>query len=866
MAELVVSQVVLQISNLLLEKVFGMLDIHRELTEIKEHLLDLSYTVVSSSKQQHDAAAKAWLHEIRDVANDLSDLLGILPENYRFSLSPKKVIARLKLRKELKNVLKKLKFLKNKWNRQLNVSDNNLPLSITEGSLKKQRSMTGASIDGTIVGLEEDKLTIVSLLCQPVKHREAISIVGMGGVGKTTLALEVYNDIEIQKLFPTRAWVTVSAFPSITDILRQIKTQVSSQPSDRNIQSESQEDLVGEVKRLLSEQGRYLIVMDDVWSTELWDEMQTAIPDVQDGSRVIFTTRSQAVAKHANPTTYHLMGALNEENSLKLLFRIAHPDQAIEEVPEELREIGKKLAGTCQGVPLTLVLVASFLKYKEYSPSAWDEVFEALQRDDYDYGPKILVSLNLSYNYLPSEWKPCFVYIGIFPFGYHISVRRLIRLWRAERLIQQELDKSMEETAYMILEQLIQRCFVEVVDYRYNGTVKSIKIHDLLRDFCIYKARDALFFSVLPLCEDNSLISLSFNECHFPAENIDDRECIGPSSENSKNKKFHSFLGFNSSLKFDISLHSNYFHPKLLRVIDIEGISKIYELPKEITSMSSLRYLRWIVATNGIIYFPSSIKKMFNLETLDIHPQVTGPDKDMDGIGVLKNLHTLKRIIAGKWIMRDLANLTNLSKLRIHDLTADSMEVLVNLLKKLRLLVSLTLQSSEKIPTKVLTVFKDGHPLHVLKLLGELTEKQLPDSKEFPAHLDKLVLLGSMLENDPMESLGKVQSLKLIKFGRDAYKGRKMTCSSDGFPNLQHLIFEELKNFEEWEVKDGGIPKLTHLSIYYCMHSERIVKGLESRTKMVINIIPTAAYRRIKEDEEEPSAGISSSSYPSLSN
>ncbi|KAF3437607.1 hypothetical protein FNV43_RR20363 [Rhamnella rubrinervis] len=350
-----------------------------------------------------------------------------------------------------------------------------------------------------VVGLEKDATTLINQLTnQSNLQRDVLSIHGMGGLGKTTLARKIYNNSTIKNHFDCSGWSSVSQEFQIKRLLLELlksfkqKTEETSKKTAEDLKDELREQLKGK---------RYLIVLDDIWSTQVWEEVSVAFPDESNGSRILITTRVRDVAWHASPTPAHEQRFLDENESWQLLQKKAFRGGEWRGLPN-LEEPGRKLAKSCGGLPLSIVLLGGILASKEKSHRVWSRVLGNVN----SYLAEGVSILKQSYNKLPRELKPCFLYIGMYPEDSEIVVKNLIELWIAEGFIQSARNTSIYDVAEEYLEKLIDRSMIQVAAKGLNGGVKTCRIHDLLRDLCISESRRDKFFDTYSI--DNNV---SFN-------------------------------------------------------------------------------------------------------------------------------------------------------------------------------------------------------------------------------------------------------------------------------------------------------------------------------------------------------------------
>ncbi|XP_047968826.1 putative late blight resistance protein homolog R1A-10 isoform X2 [Salvia hispanica] len=346
-----------------------------------------------------------------------------------------------------------------------------------------------------VVGLHEDLLEIKSRLCGESPNLQVITIVGMGGIGKTTLAKCAYDDPLTVQQFDIRAWVTVSQdynaeviFSSLLASMEEFNTESSEQSSES-------------VFKILKGR-RYLIVMDDIWTTEVWDDVRCILPDDGNGSRVMLTTRETGVAAYADHLSpFHKMRLMDDDQSWNLLRQMVFAHQ---DCPPELENIGKEVARCCKGLPLTIVVVAGILSTMDSNLASWRKIAQDV--NSVTVGGQCEKVLSLSYTHLPHYLRSCFLYMGGFPEDYEVPVSKLIRLWVAEGFLRRPKgSKTLEEEAGDCLEDLVKRNLVLVTKRKFDGRIKRCSLHDLMRDLCIRKA-----------CEEKFLVNFS----RWKAQNV----------------------------------------------------------------------------------------------------------------------------------------------------------------------------------------------------------------------------------------------------------------------------------------------------------------------------------------------------------
>ncbi|KAH0746972.1 hypothetical protein KY285_008629 [Solanum tuberosum] len=434
------------------------------------------------------------------------------------------------------------------------------------------------------------------------KNLAVVPIVGMGGLGKTTLAKAVYNDERVQKHFGLKAWFCVSeaydAFRITKGLLQEIgSTDLKVDDNLNQLQVKLKEKLNGK---------RFLVVLDDVWNDNYpeWDELRNLFLQGDIGSNIIVTTRKESVALMMGSGAIY-MGILSSEDSWALFKRHSLENRDPEEHPE-FEEVGKQIADKCKGLPLALKALAGILRRK----SEVDEWRDILRSEIWELSicsNDILAALMLSYNDLPAHLKQCFAYCAIYPKDYQFCKDQVIHLWIANGLVQQFHSGNQ----YFL--ELRSRSLFEMVSESSERDVEKFLMHDLVNDLAQIASSN--------LCirlEDNEG-SHMLEQCRHMSYSIGGDCDFEKLKSLFKSEQLRTLLPINFQLHYQIKLSKRVLHNILPRLTSLRALSlscyEIVELPNEL--FIKLKLLRFLdISRTRIKRLPDSICVLYNLETL----------------------------------------------------------------------------------------------------------------------------------------------------------------------------------------------------------------------------------------------------------
>uniref|UniRef100_A0A0D9XTY2 AAA+ ATPase domain-containing protein n=1 Tax=Leersia perrieri TaxID=77586 RepID=A0A0D9XTY2_9ORYZ len=446
-----------------------------------------------------------------------------------------------------------------------------------------------------------------------------LSIVGFGGLGKTTLAMALYRKFGDE--FDCRAFVLASQKFHLPTVLRSLVKQFHEKQADT-----SQDALHGiegwgdeTLKKKLLEQltcKRYHILIDDIWSVSAWENIRDSLPKSDKGSCVVVTTRFNSVAEACRRQQGHVhkLKQLDLESSYNLFLQIISANDLCPIRPINAGIIMK----TCGGLPLAIVVVAGLIasKLKSKIDLTLDhhlvEVQEALSAE---LGNNLTTEgvaqiINHCYKNLPPDLKTCLLYLSTFPKGRSISRKHLIRRWIAEGFITEEHGKTAEEVAEDSLNELIGRNLIRPINNSSNGKVKSCQIHDMVLQYIVSKSSDENFITVIGGHWQTPFPSYKVRRLSVHRSDRQETEMV----ERMKLSHVRSL----TVLETFSALHSTMPKFQILQVLDLDGckdLSHNHQL-KKICNMYQLKYLG--LRRTDIDKIPKKIGRLEYLEVLDI--------------------------------------------------------------------------------------------------------------------------------------------------------------------------------------------------------------------------------------------------------
>nr|XP_048326688.1 disease resistance RPP8-like protein 3 [Ziziphus jujuba var. spinosa] len=831
LAESVLSQTVERITEHLIHEAASLKSVRDDVVLLQDELESLQGFIKSAdAKQHHDQHLQRLVLKVKDVASDAEDVV----ETYihRVASSYFKAFHNKRVRAQMSFVRERIKVIFSSMQTygitSVAAGEAGTSSSIAELQQSLRRSSPNEE-DEDVIALEQSTRVLTAELTMEEEQLLIVSVVGMGGLGKTTLAKKVFKSVK--QHFDSAAWVFLSQ--NLSQKMFSLKSS--------------------------------------------WDSIKRAFPQGKKGSKLLFTTRNGDVAASTDPSSCPV-------------------------VP--------RMAKKCGGLPLAVIILGGLLSTKS-SLDEWERVLGDVNSylnkvQSHQQYEGVNEMLALSYYDLPYYLKPCFLYLGNFPEFSEIPKKKLVRLWIGEGFIprpkpttrtREERKQTLEAVAEGYMEELIHRCMVQVEKRDHTGIsgVKRCRMHDLMRDLCISKAREESFAQIIQQQHECNLspdVSAASSFEHLDGSHSR-RLVIHPGVDLCFKKPwacstfFRKLLVCNnnpSSYLVESKWVEQQVHPNLRSLLCLGGILSLSTLkssnfrmlrvlelyfrlgskiPGGIGNLICLTYLSLSCGKYKHISLPSSIGNLRNLYTLDLgnNASVKGSvgkisrlvrlrylllpldlcNQSGFRIDKLKDIVTLKNI-QGSVLIRSYDaphKLTNLRNISIFFDSEDSVE------DEVRKVLGSQIVQSGRLTSLRLYIYSTGagfpslgslsscHSLSKLVLRGKMKLQQQQGLIHLPQSLTKLALEFSMMEQDPMPLLqNKLPNLRFLWLGKDAYVGSKMVCSAHGFPNLDTLQISKLDNLREWKVEKGAMPSLKTLRIDCLPNLEMIPEGLEFLTSL----------------------------------
>ncbi|XP_020216607.1 putative disease resistance protein RGA3 isoform X2 [Cajanus cajan] len=761
-------------------------------TTIKATLQD------AEEKQFSNEAIKDWLQKLKEAAYEVDDIMdecayeelqleyqgvsGKVQCSCLSSFHPKNVIFRYKVAKRMKRISERLD----------EIAEERLKFHLTETAPERSgviewRQTSSIITERQVYGRKEDTKKIVNILTSdvdafPSENLSVYPIVGLGGLGKTTLAQLIFNHEKVVNHFELRIWVCVSEDFSLNRMTKAI-IEATSGLTCGNLNLEP-------LQRKLQDQlrgKRYLLVLDDVWDDkpDNWQKLERVLSCGAKGTSILVTTRLSKVATIMGTMPPHELSTLSEDDGWELFKHQAFGPKEEEQV--ELVVIGKEIVKKCGGVPLATKVLGGLLRFKR-NENEWLYVKESNIWSLPHNENSIMSALRLSYLNLPIKLKQCFAYCAIFPKDKRIRKQYLTELWMANGFILSNEIIDAGDVGDNVWNELYWRSFFQDIETDEFGKVTSFKMHDLVHDL----AR-SIGEGVCCITEGNHATTLVERVYHLSDLA---KEAINP-IQLHKIKSLRTYRGCYNTRK----LYPNVLKCYSLRVLQFRQREQLS------SSIGNLKHLRYLNLLGGsFITLPESLCKLWNLEILK-----------------LDHCYRLQKL------PNNLIQLKALQLLSLNDCRKlSSLPPRIGKLSSLRILTTYIVGEEKGFLLEELGPLKLKGDLH-MKHLGRVksvmdAEKANMSSKQ----LNQLSLSWDINEESELQEFelqGKIlevlqphtQQLQILSV--DGYKGSHFPQWMSSSPCLKYLTYLQL-----WDCKNClQLPTLGKLPSLKCLRISKMI-------------------------------------------
>ncbi|KAL5577994.1 hypothetical protein UlMin_019693 [Ulmus minor] len=685
-----------------------------ELLKLRKTVSTIQAVLLDAEEKKANNQVKNWLERLEDAVYDADNVV----DEFRYAQLRRRLVFGNKRGKKVRIFFSKLNqfvFRAKMAHKIKNIRDtlDQINKDRTDFHFEQRREdehhFTRLETDSFIIkdeviGRDKDREKLLQFLLNNPESEENVSfmpMVGIGGLGKTTLAQLLFNHDEVQKHFELKAWVCVSVDFDVKALAGKIIESITRKSLDQNLRLEQlQNQLRGEI-----DGKKYLLVLDDIWNEdeEKWLRLKRYLMCGARGSKVLITTRSLRVAGITQTVEPHILEGLDKDMSWLLFKTVAFEKGKEIEDSSDLAKIGREILDKCRGVPLAIKTIGRLLHLKQLR-SRNPEKEWMLFRDsklatiDGQRETDILPTLKLSYDYLPSRLKHCFAFCSLFPEDHEINVEELIRLWIAEGFVKPSKNRlvSLEEVGYGYFVDLLWRSFFQEVEKDEQGAIISCKMHDLMHDLSISVAGKGVVM-LDQISKDNtqkmgdsgsdiSTKTVRHAYVHFgdnasnqiPSSLFEQKKlrtllisARDPWCVSFRNANFDALLDFKFLRSFRLCIPSlevlpyNLGELVHLRYLDLSNTC-IKVLPDSITRLHHLETLI-LAGCYNLERLPQDMKKLVNLRHLELS-RCWALAHMPHGIGELTSLRTLTNFVVAddnnEQLSRQSAELGELSALK----------------------------------------------------------------------------------------------------------------------------------------------------------------------------------------------------------
>ncbi|PON51564.1 NB-ARC domain, LRR domain containing protein [Parasponia andersonii] len=880
--------VIQKLAELLAEEANLLKGVHKEAGSLKDDLEIIQPFLKDAEakleKGELGDASKVWIKQLREKADHIEDVVDeyihhlrtkICRPEHGFVHFVRKTCHFAKSIKPRHDIASEIQDIKGSL-REIKERGQSFGLRpFEQGSSGKKTTNVDASTglrlgslyikEDDLVGIDSKSKELISSLVEGPSTRVVTSLVGEGGIGKTTLAKKVYDDDEIKRHFDCRAWVTVSQSYNVEKILKIMKSQIC-HGIEKTLRDNGStiEELIDLLRDCL-ETKRYVVVFDDVWERDFWEVIKHAFPTKNKADRIIITTRNASISNSIKETPFdivHELKPLSSELVWELFCKKAFPFEPETQCPKELDHLSHEIIQKCNGLPLVIVAIAGLLSTKEKIEFEWRQVLDNLNYE-FENNPQLTsvsTIIFFSYHDLPYHLKSCFLYFGMLPEDYSIFDQRLYRLWIAEGFIESRRGKTLEKVAQEYLNELINRNLVSC--HTRFGFQRRCQVHDLMRDFILARVDELCFSQIL----DKGKARFKGKSRRLSVYNT-----TKDALEILRGSEIRSII-FNNvdelTESFAISLFKNF---KLLKLLDFQG-APMHNIPKEVGNLFHLKYLS--LHGTKVKFLPKSIGNLYNLQTLNLCNTLVeeipkeinklrnlqrllaqrysheiecslnsyGSVRIHEGIRCLEDLLTLTFVEAnddGVDFVKELGKLTKLETFGIGKVTAAMGKELGTSIGNMNHLEELFINSIREEETLDFNcILSPPCSLRFLSLRCRL--EVFPNWISMLQNLTGLSLRFTRLIDEPLKHLKDLPNLAFIRLYQ-AYDGEELHFEEGGFRKLKEVLLGKLEGLKVVKIDRGTLPVLENFQVEACLLMQEIpsnIKHLQNLKSLIIKDMP----------------------------
>ncbi|TYI57489.1 hypothetical protein E1A91_D11G285000v1 [Gossypium mustelinum] len=674
MAEAIVSAILEQMTAITIDKAIEAWSLvqgaEKEVKRLETNFKALRLELEDAEEKEYvDKRVKHWLDKFRDVSYDMEDVLDewetavqqlqtdpsgsasvrkwkVRPFVSCFS-SGSQVVRRYNIATKIKEVNEEVdEIVKDKVRFEL----------IQRKIKQPKRPQTTSFVDVSgLIGRDAMKDEIISILLCDYKCRNVptITLVGMGGIGKTALAQLIYNDHRIQTHFSKTIWVCASDPFDQTQIARAILGDLDPD-SLISLKTPTLQSVLSKISEKLTRE-KFLFVFDDVWTDrdQDWETLKVAFKYGMPGSCILVTTRKESVARRMESPHVVPLQLLSEEMCWLILSQKAFSgrSQASREI---LEDIGMEIANKCKGLPLAAKTIGGLLQDKQ-GREEWQNVLNNVIWKS-SFAHEIFSPLLLSYYDLPSPIRQCLSYCAIFPKSFTIYKDELIQCWMAQGYLNSDDNRRTELKGEDYFKYLATRSFFQDFEKDTSGSIISCKMHDMVHEFVQFLAEHRFVTEVVAR---NSLSSKRVRHLRLAIPSWD----ASPLSICLR-EKLRSLVVVSDGLTSGDALQDLFSRSKLLRFLEFD---RLRLRPEQIAGgMKNLIHLRYLslISCSGLENLPESVCELINLQSLNLR-DCLDLKKLAVGMGKLINLRYLciKDCPLLSYYPKGIRHLTSLTRL-----------------------------------------------------------------------------------------------------------------------------------------------------------------------------------------------------------